>query len=167
MPDTGTAPSQPRKLDDIMIAMDVVDTLRHRENLVARELSEEGREDELIARLRQVYHDQGIEVTDRVLAEGVKALKASRFVYTPPPPSWKRTWLTWWVRREAYGKRLGIAAGAIALLLIGHHLLVTRPAQLAAERQRVELTETLPQQIRQAHADVLAVAAEDAGKQRR
>src|SRR5262245_22995196 len=166
MPDTGTAPSQPRKLDDIMIAMDVVDTLRHRENLVARELNEEGREGELIARLRQVYHDQGIEVPDRVLAEGVKALKDSRFVYTPAPPSWKRTWLTWWVRREIYGKRLAIAAGAIAVLLIGYHLLVTRPGRLAAERERVEVTEALPKQIRQVHADVLAAATDDAGKER-
>ena len=166
MPDTGIAPHQPQKLDDVMIAMDVVDTLRHREDLVARELNEEGREGDLLARLRQIYRDQGIDVPDQVLAEGVKALKDSRFVYAPPPPSWKRTWLTWWVRRESYGKRLAIAAGAIAVLLVGYHLLVTRPAQLAAERERVEVTQTLPKQIRQAHADVLAVAADEAGKER-
>src|SRR5690348_11168038 len=166
MPDTGIAPRQPQKLDDVMIAMDVVDTLRHREDLVARELNEEGREGELVARLRQIYHDQGIDVPDRVLAEGVKALKDSRFVYTPPPPSWKRIWLTWWVRRDSYGKRLAIAIGTIAVLLIGYHLLVTRPAQLAAERERIEVTETLPKQIRQAHADVLAVAADETGKER-
>jgi uncharacterized protein DUF6384 len=166
MPDTGIEPRQPQKLDDVMIAMDVVDTLRHREDLVARELNEEGREGELLARLRQIYHDQGIDVPDRVLAEGVKALKDSRFVYTPPPPSWRRTWLTWWVRRESYGKRLAMAVGAIAAVLIGYHLLVTRPGQLAAERERVEVTETLPKQIRLAHADVVAVAADEAGKER-
>ena len=91
MAETAVAPSKPQTLDDVMIAMDVVDTLRHREDLVRRELNEEGRESELIARLRQIYRDQGIEVPDHVLAEGVKALKESRFVYTPPPPSWKRT----------------------------------------------------------------------------
>ena len=91
MAGTAVAPSKPQALDDMMIAMDVVDTLRHREDLVRRELSEEGRESELIARLRQIYRDQGIEVPDHVLAEGVKALKDSRFVYTPPPASWKRT----------------------------------------------------------------------------
>ena len=88
------APGKPQTLDDVMIAMDVVDTLRHREDLVRRELNEEGREGELIARLRQIYHDQGIEVPDSVLADGVKALKDSRFVYTPPPARWKRTLLT-------------------------------------------------------------------------
>ena len=52
-----------------------------------------------------------------MLADGVKALKESRFVYTPPPASWKRTLLTAWVKRDTYGKRLGIAlAGLIAVL---------------------------------------------------
>ena len=60
----------------------------------SRELNEEGREAELIDRLRQIYRDQGIEVPDHMLAEGVKALKDSRFVYTPRRPSWKRTLLT-------------------------------------------------------------------------
>jgi Family of unknown function (DUF6384) len=97
---TEVAPRQAQKLDDVMIAMDVVDTLRHREDLVRQELNEEGRESELTARLRQIYRDQGIEVPDQVLADGVKALKDSRFVYTPPAPSWKRMLLTWWVKRD-------------------------------------------------------------------
>jgi hypothetical protein len=163
---TGALSNQPQKLDDIMIAMDVVDTLRHREDLVARELNTEGREGELVARLRQIYRDQGIEVPDSVLAEGVKALKDSRFVYTPPPPGWKRTWLTWWVRRNTYGKRLAIAAGALAILLIGYHVLVTRPVRLAEERTRVEVAETLPKRIRQAYADVSAVTADETAKER-
>src|SRR5262249_56235602 len=91
MPDTEIAAGQPQKLDDVMIAMDVVDTLRHREDLVARELNEEGREGELVARLRQIYRDQGIDVPDRVLAEGVKALQDNRFLYPPPLPNRRPT----------------------------------------------------------------------------
>jgi uncharacterized protein DUF6384 len=166
MNDTGMAPSQPQKLDDVMIAMDVVDTLRHRDDLVRRELNEEGRESELIARLRQIYRDQGIEVPDQVLAEGVKALKDSRFVYAPPPASWKRTLLTLWVKRQAYGKGLGIAATALAVWFGGYYLLVTRPANLAKEQARLEITETLPKQLRQAEAEVRAIATDDAAKQR-
>ena len=105
MADTGLAPSRSDTLDDVMIAMDVVDTLRHRQDLVRRELNEEGRESELIARLRQIYRDQGIEVPDEVLAEGVKALKDSRFVYTSPPPGWQRTLLTLWARRQRHAGR--------------------------------------------------------------
>ena len=166
MTETGMAPSQPQSLDDVMIAMDVVDTLRHREDLVRRELNEEGREGELIARLRQIYRDQGIEVPDQVLAEGVKALKDSRFVYTPPPASWKRTLLTLWVKRQMHSKRLGIAAAALVALFGSYHLFVTRPAKLAQERARIEISETLPKQLRQAHADVMAIATDEAAKQK-
>jgi type III secretion system FlhB-like substrate exporter len=166
MTETAPPPTRPQTLDDVMIAMDVVDTLRHREDLVRRELNEEGRESELIARLRQIYRDQGIEVPDHVLADGVKALKDSRFVYTPPPPGWKRTLLTAWVKRGTHGKRLGAALAGLIALVGGYHVLVARPAKLVEEQARVEIAETLPKQLRQAHADVLAVATDDAAKQK-
>jgi hypothetical protein len=144
----------------------VVDTLRHREDLVRRELNEEDREADLIARLRKIYKDQGIDVPDSVLADGVKALKESRFVYKPPPPGWKRTLLTLWARRETFGKRAAALVALVAAGVTGYHVLVTRPAQLADERARVEITQTLPKTLRQAHADVLAVANDDAAKQK-
>jgi Family of unknown function (DUF6384) len=62
------------KLDDLMLAMDVVDTLRHDQRLVERELSAASSDDAMIERLREVYKGQGIEVSDRILEEGVKAL---------------------------------------------------------------------------------------------
>ena len=93
----------PATLDELMLAMDVVDTLRHREILVERELNEEAREQQLIDRLRALYKSQGIEVPDSIIAEGVKALKEDRFVYTPPGPSFARTLATFWVRRATYG----------------------------------------------------------------
>lgn len=166
MTETALAAGRPQTLDEVMIAMDVVDMLRHREDLVRRELNEEGRESELINRLRQIYRDQGIEVPDHVLAEGVKALKDSRFVYTPPPAGWKRTLFTPWAKRDVYGKRAALAAAAAFALVLGYHLLVTRPARLSEERARVELTETLPKSLRQAHAEVTAIADDDVAKQR-
>ena len=166
MTETGLAPSRPQALDDVMIAMDVVDTLRHREDLVHRELNEEDRESELIARLRQIYRDQGIDVPDAVLAEGVKALEDSRFVYTPPPKGWKRSLLTVWAKRETYGKSVGALAVLLAAVVGGYYLLVTRPARLAEEQARIEISETLPKALRQAHADILAIATDAAAKQK-
>jgi hypothetical protein len=166
MTETAVAPGKPQTLDDIMIAMDVVDTLRHREDLVRRELSEEDREAELIARLRKIYKDQGIDVPDSVLADGVKALKESRFVYTPQPRGWKRTLLTLWARRESFGKRAAALVALVAAGLTGYHVLVTRPAQLADDRARIEITQTLPKALKQAHADVMAVAGDEAAKQK-
>lgn len=166
MAETAVAPGKPQTLDDVMMAMDVVDTLRHREDLVRRELNEEGREAELIARLREIYRNQGIEVPDAVLADGVKALDESRFVYTPAPKGWKRSLLTLWARRDRYGKVAGIVLALLAGGWAGHHLLVTRPAELAAEQARIEITETLPKALRQAHGDVVAITSDEAAKQK-
>ena len=62
------AETQP-PLNDLMMAMDVVDTLRHGEALVERELSGEQRRRRMIERLREIYTSQGIAVSDRILAE--------------------------------------------------------------------------------------------------
>jgi hypothetical protein len=166
MAETAVAAGSPQKLDDIMIAMDVVDTLRHCEDLVRRELNAEGREADLVERLRQIYREQGIEVPDRVLADGVKALKESRFVYEPPAGGWKRSLFTLWAMRDVYGKRTAAAVALIVAGVVGYHFLVTRPARLAEERARIEVTETLPKALRRVHADVLALAADDAAKQK-
>lgn len=165
MPDAAASP-KPHTLDDLMIAMDVVDTLRHREDLVARELNEAGREAELIERLRELYRQQGIAVPDSVLAEGVKALKESRFTYTPKPPSWQRTAFELWTRRGQVG---AIAGGALAVLLAlwgWHYATVTRPAELAEHTARVEIAETLPNAIRSAGEDVQRAATAEEPKAR-
>jgi hypothetical protein len=157
---------EPQTLDDLMIAMDVVDTLRHREDLVQRELDEEGREAELIERLRKIYRDQGIEVPDKVLLDGVRALKESRFVYTPPPPGWRRAALTAWAKRDVHGRRTAIAAAVIGAGLGGYYLLAVRPARLAQEQARIELTETLPRALKVVHTNVVAIAEDPAAKQK-
>lgn len=159
-------PAKPASLDDVMIAMDVVDTVRHREDLVRRELNEAGREAELIGRLKEIYRQQGIDVPDHVLAEGVKALKESRFTYTPPPPGMKRRLLTLWATRDRYGKPVAFMAALLLAVGAYHYVINIRPAQQAETAARTEITDTLPRTIRQAHADVLAVAADPAVKPR-
>ena len=112
------APAAPApKLDDLMLAMDVVDTLRHDQRLVERELSADASEEALIKRLREVYRSQGIEVSDRILEEGVKALNEKRFSYEPPGPSFERSLALLWIDRARIGKiLLGIFLAAFCPL---------------------------------------------------
>ena len=100
-------------LDDIMLAMDVVDTLRRRERLVVRELDESGREEDLKKRLRDIYAQQGIDVPDHVIEQGVAALKEDRFTYKPPQAGIVRKLAHMYVRRGRWGKWVGggLAAG--------------------------------------------------------
>ncbi len=108
------ASGEPARLDEVMLAMDVVDTLRHRQLLVEQELGSEERDRALLDRLRQLYAAQGIDVPDRVLAEGVAALREDRFAYRPPPPGLGTSLARLYVRRARIG-----AALAIVLLLVG------------------------------------------------
>lgn len=166
-----TAPSEETAvrsaaLDDVMMAMDVVDTLRHRERLVERELNEDLREEQLVARLKALYESQGIAVPDSVITQGVKALKENRFVYTPAAPSLRRKLATIWVRRGRYGRRLLAIAGAGLIGLGAYHFGVVRPRENATETARIELTQTLPQRLAAAYQAVIAEAQVPAARQR-
>ncbi len=108
--------SEPVQLDDAMLAMDVVDTLRHREHLIARELAAGARDEDMVERLRQIYAAQGIEVPDRILREGVDALKENRFVYTPKGSPGARRWARLWVWR---GRVAAVLAGLVVLVAAG------------------------------------------------
>jgi hypothetical protein len=134
-------------LDEVMLAMDVVDTLRHHDELVARELQGDAREADLVEKLRKIYRDQGLDVSDAVLKEGVKALAESRFTYTAPKPSLQISLAHIYVSRQRW------APAALGLLLVaivgfGGYFLAWQPLQAArAEAARIELSETLPRQM--------------------
>lgn len=141
------ATAEKAPLNDVMLAMDVVDTLRHNQDLVARELNGEAREKQLIDKLRELYHQQGIEVSDAILREGVAALGESRFVYTPPKPGLGVTLARMYVAR----KRWLPASFALFLMLLigfGGYFLVWAPYRAAQQEQvRIELAEKLPAQM--------------------
>jgi hypothetical protein len=141
------ATAEKAPLNDVMLAMDVVDTLRHNQDLVARELNGEARETQLIEKLRQLYHQQGIEVSDAILKEGVAALGESRFAYTPPAPGMGVTLARMYVAR----KRWLPATFALFLMLViglGGYFLVWSPYRAGQQEQiRIELAEKLPAEM--------------------
>ena len=136
-----TSPKHEQGLDEVLLAMDVVDTLRHRDQMVLRELDNVGKEKQLIDRLREIYTAQGIEVPDHILRDGVKALEERRFSYTPPKTSLSVRLARLYVSRSRWLKPLGAGLAAITLGLLGYHYGVTKPAAAKAEAQRVELAE--------------------------
>jgi hypothetical protein len=155
MPDAPGGRAAP-PLDDTMLAMDVVDTLRHAEALVARELSEPDRAAQLKRRLREIYASQGIEVSDHILDQGVAALAESRFTYRPTPPGPARSLATLWVTRGRWGRPAGLALAALLLLGGGWYLGLHLPAERARIAEQQELAEGLPRALAAEHARVRA-----------
>lgn len=117
-----------------MLAMDVVDTLRHQQSLVEHALSAGERDAALTARIRKIYHEQGIEVTDEVIASGVKALREERFAYQHPPGG-VQTWLArCYVSRVRAYKPIAAVVAAIAIWWGTHFAFTTLPEQRALEQ---------------------------------
>ena len=134
-------------LDEVMLAMDVVDTLRHRQDLVTRELDGVAREKQLIERLRSVYHQQGIEVPDHILREGVAALAESRFVYEPPAPGLGTSLARLYVGRKKWGRPVLTLLAVLLVAGVGYFGVYQPMMRGQAEAARIELTEGLPAQM--------------------
>jgi len=114
-------------LDELMLAMDVVDTLRHKELVLAREMQAEDRDENLVERLHEIYTGQGIVVTDEILQLGVKALREERFVYHPPPATFGRSLAHLYVTRGRWGKWVGALTITVAVAALTFQLLVRGP----------------------------------------
>lgn len=147
-------PPSPDRLDDVMLAMDVVDTLRHRERIVAAELDAAGREAELMRRLRDIYDAQGIEVPDSILKEGIKALEEDRFVYRPPADGVAVRLAKLYVSRRRWLAPALWSAGGLAAAALAFQLLWAGPR--AAEWAR------LPAEVEARRAAVVALAVDPA-----
>jgi hypothetical protein len=138
------------KLEDLMAAMDVVDTLRHDQTVVARELDQAGRRERLLSRLKEMYLAQGIEVPNHVLKEGIRALEEERFKYTPVAPSWKTKLAHIWVSRKRWSKPIGFL-GVLGSVFSGYYYI----NDVLPERQ---IRSELPQQISATTNSIIAVA---------
>ena len=144
---SSTLTKQP--LDEVMLAMDVVDTLRHRRKLVDQELASDERDQVMMERLRKIYTAQGIEVSDRILEEGVQALKEERFVYSPPQPGLGTSLANLYVSRDRWGKWVVGALGALAIGAAAYYFLVIGPRS------------QLPSQIADMRDQVIAVSSDE------
>ena len=157
-PTSGGAPALPTSgakppLDDVMLAMDVVDTLRRRERIVKRELDEVGREEDLKERLKKIYATQGIEVPDHVIEQGVAALKEERFTYKPPPESISTKLARLYISRGSWGKWLAGLGGAGVLAAGINYVTVVVP------------NASLPEKLAEIHTEVVSLAKTDRARE--
>ena len=104
-------------LEELMVAMDVVDTLRHQQDLAERELDSDARRERFMVRLRELYQAQGIDVPDHVLEQGIEALEEERFEYVPVKSSWRTKLAYLWVSRGRWGKPVAFFAILCSALL--------------------------------------------------
>ena len=143
------------ELNEIMLAMDVVDTLRHQQSLVDRELSTDDRDQALIAKVRKIYADQGLEVSDDVIVSGVKALREERFTYNPPKKSFQLTLAHMYVNRGRWAKRGALLLAALLVVYLVYQFFIVAPQK----RSRQEAAQAINLRIDR-QRDQISVAKE-------
>jgi hypothetical protein len=146
------------ELDEVMLAMDVVDTLRHEQQLVERELASDERDQALFDKVKRMYASQGLEVTDKIIAEGVAALREERFVYRRPPPKGTLWLARLYVNRGRWAK----VAGVVALSLMAVFLIYRFAFVTPEVRQRARTAQSINTQISQ-QQDLITVARQRLG----
>lgn len=145
-------------LEDLMVAMDVVDTLRHRDLIIDRELDSDGRRQRLLDRLREIYSAQGIEVTDEALQAGVDALEQDRFSYTSTASGFSAKLARLYVSRDRWLKPI------IGVLALGVIIWVVWYFTVGLPQARIH--ELLPTKIEASYSRIDAISASDAATER-
>jgi hypothetical protein len=141
-------------LDDLMLAMDVVDTLRHDIRIAERELGDDTRRTTLKTRLKEIYASQGIVVPDSIIEEGVKALEEDRFVYKGNRGGFQAALARVYVERGRWFRRTAFFLAFLAAAVAAWYVGIERPrlAQIEAAKVAVEDSRTRIDELRVAIA---------------
>ena len=154
-----TVSAKPEKLDDIMLAMDVVDTLRHEREMVASDMNAGERREDLINRLRGIYDAQGISVPDDVLMDGVMALEEERFAYHPPKKGPMTSLAKAYISRRKWLPLVYTVSFIIGSVLAVNYVGFVRPAQVEAKQDQKLINTVLPQRLETARERAVSIAA--------
>ncbi len=164
---SAVTPDEP-PLDDLMIAMDVVDTLRREQHAIDRELNSDEQEQRLIERLRQMYTSQGIEVSDQILTEGVEALRQDRFRYESAAAGFERKLAEFYIDRWHWLGRLGTLVAVCAVIGAGYWLFVAGPRARVRRDLPIEiarLEESITTETQETPTQAQAKRLADEGRQ--
>lgn len=138
----GAAAAGPAILDDELLAMDVADTLRHHPELAAAPDPAERN-----ARLRELYGQWGLVLSDAALSAGVAAAGEHRFRYDPPTRGVAATLSRLYVIRDKWLPP-AVAVAIMFVIAFGGFFLIYRPWHEAQVRQaELELSEGMPAQM--------------------
>lgn len=149
-------------LNDVMLTMDVADTLRYQEHLIQRELSTSDMDRALIDKVRRMYEAQGIEVSGRIIAEAVAALREERFTYKPPDKDANTALARLYIKRGVWTKAILMTLALIFCAVMAYQWFVAGPTK----RRQVQATQSIETTWAQFQQSQPAASIADAGKAR-
>lgn len=166
--------------NDMIIASDIIDTIRSEERAIDFELSFNERRKTFIERMKEEKRKAGVEVSDDVVEAAVDRFLEQRLVFKPMPSGVGRVMASLYVRRNRYLRNTAIAlvtAGlGVAACKIGYEQLYVKPriqAQLRAEARKAQaeqqletrLKVQLPSELKAVYERAVALSAQLADAQ--
>ena len=146
-------------LSEVMLTMDVVDTLRHQQSVVERELRSDEYDQALVEKVRKIYADQGLEVSEDVVAQGVAALREDRFTYKPPPRGFQTRLARLYINRGRWAKRIGLLIVVLLGAYLAYQFAYVRPTERSRARAVKELS-AMPEKLAALRSRILEEARE-------
>ncbi len=157
---------KPADFTDVLASMAEVDRLKSREELLALEADMPARVADVSARLKTAYRQQGVNVRDETIAEGVEKFFAQRLVMQLPEPTLATRLAPLWLHR----RKIFLSGVLIALLAAvstaGVYVGVVLPERRAREQQITDARRALDEASRQVHTVASREADELARVQR-
>ncbi|WP_315922379.1 DUF6384 family protein [Mesorhizobium sp. SP-1A] len=162
-------------LEDVLMAADTVDTIRHEMAIQETEMLSDDRRAALKARLRQWYESQGTVVSDEIIERAVDDMDKNRYVHEPLAPGLPRLFARMWINRGKIALRTVTAIASIGFLygsaVFIHSEFVVKPRERAeiaakAEQERIaaelklDVETRLPQALKSAHTAAVTAATE-------
>lgn len=137
--------------DAIMLAMDAVDTLVHRENVKLEELNRDQYRETLKTKMREYNLLQGREVSDDLLEAAVDEMEKGLYVYKAPKPGLGLALAKAYIRRGLYARRSAAALAATAMIAglgwSGYHFGVVVPREREIARIEKLYATDLPNRL--------------------
>jgi hypothetical protein len=110
--------------------------------LVSRELDELGRAEDLKQRLRRIYAQQGLDVPDHVIEQGVAALREDRFTYKPPEAGLARRLALIYIERDRWLKWISGGFAALVAAAAIHWFAVVAPDRALPDKIAAQYAST-------------------------
>ncbi|WP_251359636.1 DUF6384 family protein [Kangiella sp. TOML190] len=132
-------------LSDVMLAMDIADTIRHRDRIVEQELSEAEREKALFEKVKRTYASQGIEVSDATIKEAIQAIEDERFTYQAPKASFFTKLAHIYINRGKWAKGFAALLAITGLAWLISWAVFTLPKQMELNKQANALNQSIIQ----------------------
>jgi hypothetical protein len=162
-------------MEDVLMAADTVDTIRHEMAIQETEILSDDRRSALKAKLRQWYESQGMLVSDEIINRAVEDMDKNRYVHEPLAPGFSRLLARMWINRGKIAARSAAAVASVAFIygsaLFIHSEFVVKPRERAeiaakAEQDRIaaelklDVETRLPQALKSAHTAAISAAEE-------